>query len=182
MTNQQQPRSKWTQYIGPIIILLIAVAAAIYGLVWYSDQGDPLPTEETTAEDAGTGDGTQADQPDGEAYLETVQQEYPDATGEEQEALAAAQAEADTYIVSEYLLKELLTNPEYDYDFSEEAADFAVENVEVDWNEQAYQFASIARQEYPEATDEELENLLQHEEGGPQFTAEQTEYALSQLN
>lgn len=40
----------------------------------------------------------------------------------------------------------------------------------------------LAREEYPDATDQEIENLLQNEPGGPQFTAEQTEYAMSQLN
>jgi hypothetical protein len=54
--------------------------------------------------------------------------------------------------------------------------------VDVDWNEHAYEFATLAREEFPDATDEEIENLLRDEQGGPQFTAEQTEYAMSQLN
>ncbi|GAA4481023.1 hypothetical protein GCM10023190_26550 [Enteractinococcus fodinae] len=175
--DQPQQSSKWRQYIGPVIILVLAVGLAIYGLVWASNEENALPTEETTTEDAGD-----QRQPDAGSHLEQVQQDYPDASPEEQEALAAAQAEADTYIVSEHLLQELLTNPEYDYGFSQEAAEFAVENIEVDWNEQAAHFAALAREEYPDATDEEIENLLRDEPGGPQFTAEQTEYAMSQLN
>lgn len=174
-TQYDQPednRSKVTQYIGPIIILILAVGAAIFGIVWASDDENALPTEEETV--------TAEDAPG--AYLEQAQQEHPDASSEEHEALAEAQALADGYIVSEVLLQEMLTNPEYEYDFSQEAADFAVQNVQVDWNEQAHQFATIARDEYPDATDGEIENLLRDEPGGPQFTAEQTEYAMSQLN
>lgn len=175
--DQPQQPSKWRQYIGPIIILVLAVGLAIYGLVWASNDENALPTEETTTEDA-----AQPEQSDASAHLEQVQQEYPDASPEDQEALAAARALAETYIISEHLLQEELTNPEYGYEFSQEAAAFAVENIEVDWNEQAYHFASLAREEYPEATDAEIENLLRDEPGGPQFTAEQTEYAMSQLN
>lgn len=180
--DQQEPRSKRTQYIGPIIILVIAVAAAIFGVMWSSDEDNTTSEQETTTEDTTTEDAVPPNQPDGTQYLDQVQQQHPDASSEEQEALAAAQAESDLYIVSEYLLEELLTNPEYEYGFSQEAADFAVQNVEVDWNEEAYQFASLAREEYPDSTDEEIENLLQHQDGGPQFSAEQTEYALSKLN
>lgn len=175
--DQSQEPAKWRQYIGPIIILVLAVGLAIYGLVWASNDENALPTEETTTEDA-----SDQQQPDASSHLEQVRQQYPEASPQEQEALAAAQAESEMYIVSEYLLEELLTNPEYEYGFSQEAADFAIENVDVDWNEQAAHFATLAREEYPDATDEEIENLLRDEEGGPQFTAEQTEYAMSQLN
>ena len=177
----EKPRSKWTQYIGPIIILVFAVAAAIFGIIWASNDENALPTEEETVTADEAPEMEQA-QPDASAQLEQVQQDHPDAEPEEQEALAAAQAEADTYIVSEFLLQELLTAPEYEYGFSEEAAEFAVDNVQVDWNKEAYQFAMLARDEFPDATDEEIENLLQNEPGGPQYTAEQTEYAMSQLD
>lgn len=176
--EQHKPPSKLPQFIGPILILVLAIGAAIFGVLWSADNPNPASTEDTaTAEDSQS----QA-APDATAYLEQARQDFPDAQPEEQEALASAQAEADTYIVSESLLLELLTNPEYDYGFSEPAADFAIENVEVDWNEQAYQFATLALQEYPDAETADLEQLLQHEPGGPQFTAEQTEYALSQIN
>ena len=175
----EAPRSKWAQYVAPIIILVLAVGAAIFGIIWASNDDNALPDQQetTTAEDA-----PETGQPDASAQLEQVQQEHPDASPEEQEALAAAQAEANTYIVSEYLLTELLTDPEFEYGFSEEAAAFAVENVQVDWNEEAAMFAQLARDEYPDATEEEIENLLQNEPGGPQYTAEQTEYAMSQLD
>jgi hypothetical protein len=162
---------------------VIAVAAAIFGVMWSSDEENATSEQEATTEDTTSSEDTvPPNQPDRTQYLDQVQQQHPDASSEEQEALAAAQAESDMYIVSEYLLEELLTNPQYEYGFSQEATDFAVQNVEVDWNEEAYQFASLAREEYPDSTDEEIENLLQHQDGGPQFTAEQTEYALSKLN
>jgi len=174
-------RSKRTQYIGPIIILVLAVGAAIFGIIWASNDDTALPDqhETTTADEAPN---VEPVQPDASDQLEDVQREHPDASTEEQVALAVAQGEADTYIVSEFLLEELLTDPEFDYGFSPEAAAFAVENVQVDWNEEAAMFAQLARDEFPDASDEEIENLLQNEPGGPQYTAEQTEYAMSQLD
>lgn len=176
--DQHKPPAKWPQFIGPIIILLLAIGAAIFGILWSSDETNTAPTQDTpSAEDPGN-----STQPDATAYLEQARQEFPDAQPEEHEALAAAQAEADSYIVSEHLLGVLLTDPEYEYGFSQTSAEFAVEHVEVDWNEHARQFATLAREEFPDATDQDLEQLLQHEPGGPQYSAEQTEYALSHTN
>src|SRR5690625_8025659 len=125
--------------------------------MWSSDEDNATSEQETTTEDTTTEDAVPPNQPDRTQYLNQVQQQHPDASFEEQEALAAAQAESDMYIVSEYLLEELLTNPQYEYGFSQEATDFAVQNVEVDWNEVAYQFASLAREEYPDSTAERSE-------------------------
>ena len=176
--EQHKPPAKWPQFLGPILILVVAIGAAIFGVLWSSNNPNTAPSEDTATAEGSEGQAA----PDATAYLEQAREDFPDAQPEEQEALASAQAEADAYIVSESLLVELLTNPEYGYEFSETAAAFAVENVEADWNEQAYQFATLALQEYPEAETADLEQLLQHEPGGPQFTAEQTEYALSQIN
>ena len=176
--EQHKPPTKWPQFLGPILILVVAIGAAIFGVLWSSNNPNTAPSEDTATAEGSEGQAA----PDATAYLEQAREDFPDAQPEEQEALASAQAEADAYIVSESLLVELLTNPEYGYEFSETAAAFAVENVEVDWNEQAHQFAALALQEFPDATTEDLQQLLQNESGGPQFTAEQTEYALSQIN
>ena len=68
--DQPQQPSKWRQYLGPIIILVLAVGLAVYGLVWASNDENALPTEETTTEDA-----SNARQPDASSQLEQVQQE-----------------------------------------------------------------------------------------------------------
>ena len=59
-------RSKRTQYIGPIIILVLAVGAAIFGIIWASNDDNALPDQQetTTAEDA-----PETGQPDASAQL-----------------------------------------------------------------------------------------------------------------
>jgi len=77
--DQQEPRSTRTQYIGDIIILVIAVAAAIFGVMWSSDADNTTSEQETTTEDTTTEAAFPPNQPDGTQYLDQVQQPHPDA-------------------------------------------------------------------------------------------------------
>lgn len=173
--SPKQP-SKFPQYIAPIIILLLAIGAAIYGVLWaQSDENDTV----------GTGDTVQSEQPEqaeASTHLGDVEREFPDADPAQQEALAFARGEMETYIHSESSLEILLTDPEYGNDFAQAATDFALEHIDVDWNNEASQFARVFMEQYPDIQPEELEELMQHDPQGPQFSAEQTEYAISQLN
>lgn len=179
MTQQNgtpKQRSKFPQYIAPIIILLLAIGAAVYGVLWAnSDDDASAPTEETAQND-------QTEQTQASTHLDDVQREFPDEDAAHQEALAVARGEMETYIHSEASLEMLLVDPEYGHDFDQAAADFAVEHVDVDWNEEASQFAMVFMEQYPETQPDELEELMQDDPQGPQYSAEQTEYALSQLN
>lgn len=40
-TNDPKPKSKIPQYIGPIIILLLAIAGAVYGVLWSLSYNQP---------------------------------------------------------------------------------------------------------------------------------------------
>lgn len=179
MTQQNgdpKQRSKFPQYIAPIVILLLSIGAAIYGVLWSQSNETPGASGEETA---------QAEQPaqvDGSAHIDDVEQEFPDAEPAQQEALAAARSEMENYIHSEASLAMLLTDPEYGNEFDQAAAEFAVEHVDADWNAHAHQFAIAFMQQYPDVQLDELEEFMHSDPQGPQYSAEQTEYALSQLN
>jgi len=174
--SQQQP-SKFRQFILPIIILILAVGAAIYGVLWSTDETNTAPTEDsTTAEQA-----ENPEQPEKSQDLAEVENEFPDAEAAQQQALAAARTELEIYVLSEHQLELVLSDPEFGYELEQAAIDFALENIEVVWNDQAHQYAVATLQEFPEVELTELEEVMQHDPQGPQFTAEQTEYALSQL-
>lgn len=170
----KQP-SKFPQYIAPIIILLLAIGAAIYGVLWSQSEDTDASNEETTQTE-------QPDQTDSSAHQDAVEQDFPDAETSHQEALATARGVMETYIHSEQSLELALTDPEHGNAYDQDAADFAMEHIDVDWNEEARQFAVLFTQEYPDTGLEELEELMQHDPQGPQYSAEQTDYALSQLN
>lgn len=171
-----KPPSKFPQYIAPIIILLLAIGAAIYGVLWCEsdDSNSAAAGESTQAE--------QAEQTDGSEQLKQVESEFPDAERAHQEALATARSQLETYIHSEASLEMQLTAPEYGNEFPQTAANFALDNIEVDWNSEAEQFVMVYLEQYPNTQLNELEELMQHDPQGPQYSPEQTAYALSQLN
>lgn len=175
--SQQQP-SKFRQFILPIIILVLAIGAAIYGVMWSSNETNTAPTEDSaTAEDTET-----PEQSDAAQHLADVEDEFPDAEAPQQQALAAARTEMEIYVLSEHQLALVLSDPEFGYELDQNAIDFALDNVEVDWNDQAHQYAVATLQEFPEVELTELEEVMQHDPEGPRFSAEQTEYALAQLD
>src|SRR5699024_6073692 len=88
-------RSKFPQYIAPIIILLLAIGAAVYGVLWAnSDDDASAPTEETAQND-------QTERTQASTHLDDVQREFPDEDAAHQEALAVARGEMETYMHSE---------------------------------------------------------------------------------
>ena len=175
---QQKPPSKFPQYIAPIIILILAAGAAIYGVFWSMDDSNS-----TASDDPATSE--QAEQPgqsDASAHLADVEQEFPDADASQQEALAAARSEMELYVLSEHQLELVLSDPQFGYELPQDAIDFAVENVDVDWNEQAHEYAAATLNEFPDVEVADLQEIMVNDPEGPQFTDEQTEYALSQLD
>ncbi|GAA2025155.1 hypothetical protein GCM10009720_01120 [Yaniella flava] len=175
---QQKPPSKFPQYIAPIIILILAAGAAIYGVLWSMDESN-----NTASNDAATTDQSeQPAQPDNSAHPADVEQEFPEADASQHEALAAARSELELYVLSEHQLQLVLADPQFGYELEQDAIDFAVENVAVDWNEQAHQYAAATLNEFPDVEVTDLQEIMVNDPEGPQFTEEQTEYALSQLD
>ena len=148
---------------------LVALACAACGPV--DDASEPAedtaaePAEDTAAE------AQEVEQADAAPEAEDVPREH-----------AAALKQAERYIefsaFSEAGLFEQLTS-EYGSGFPPEAAQYAIDNLEVDWNEQALKQARSYLETFP-MSDHELREQLISEFGG-QFTPEQADYALANL-
>ena len=117
---------------------------------------------------------------------EAVEEEVPEAAIPEEEAvpfeyeqaLKSAQNYVDTLHFSRQGLKQQLTS-EYGSGFSEEAAEYALEHVDVDYKEEAVE----ATQSYLDAMSFSRQELKQQltSEYGSGFTEEEAEYALDQV-
>ena len=101
-----------------------------------------------------------------------------DVPREYKNALRAAQNYVDIMPFSERGLFEQLTS-EYGDQYSEEAARYAIEKVEVDYNEEALEAAKNYQKVMP-MSDKELFDQLTSEHG-EQFTEEQAQYAIDNL-
>ena len=118
---------------------------------------------------------------------EAVEEEVPEAAIPEEDevvpfeyeqALKSAQNYVDTLHFSRQGLKQQLTS-EYGSGFSEEAAEYALEHVDVDYKEEAVE----AAQSYLDAMSFSRQELKQQltSEYGSGFTEEEAEYALDQV-
>ena len=117
---------------------------------------------------------------------EAVEEEVPEAAIHEEEAvpfeyeqaLKSAQNYVDSLHFSRQGLKQQLTS-EYGSGFSEEAAEYALEHVDVDYKEEAVE----AAQSYLDAMSFSRQELKQQltSEYGSGFTEEEAEYALDQV-
>ena len=98
---------------------------------------------------------------------------------EYEQALKSAQNYVDTLHFSRQGLKQQLTS-EYGSGFSEEAAEYALEHVDVDYKEEAVE----AAQSYLDAMSFSRQELKQQltSEYGTGFTEEEAEYALDQVD
>lgn len=114
----------------------------------------------------------------GKAEDEGETEEEEDVPREYRNALRAAQNYIDLMPFSEKGLYEQLTS-EYGDKYPEEAAQYAIDNLEVDYNEQALK-AAISYQELMPMSDQELFDQLTSEYGD-QYTEEQAQYAIDNL-
>ncbi|UOE93107.1 Ltp family lipoprotein [Alkalihalobacillus sp. LMS39] len=113
-----------------------------------------------------------------EEPADPAEQEADDVPREYQNALRAAENYISFMPFSEKGLFEQLTS-EYGDKYPEEAAQYAIENIEVDYNEQALKSAISYLEMMPMSDQELLEQLTS--EYGEQFTNEQAQYAIDNL-
>ena len=164
------------------VLLVIGCAALISETDNNAENTDkPATQEEQIKEEP-------AEEPKEEAQEPVVQEEEaPEAAIPEEDevvpfeyeqALKSAQNYVDTLHFSRQGLKQQLTS-EYGSGFSEEAAEYALEHVDVDYKEEAVE----AAQSYLDAMSFSREGLKQQltSEYGSGFTEEEAEYALDQV-
>ena len=164
------------------IILVVGCAALISETDNNAENTDkPATQEEQIKEEP-------AEEPKEEAQEPVVQEEEaPEAAIPEEDevvpfeyeqALKSAQNYVDALHFSRQGLKQQLTS-EYGSGFSEEAAEYALEHVDVDYKEEAVE----AAQSYLDAMSFSRQELKQQltSEYGSGFTEEEAEYALDQV-
>lgn len=179
--ERERPRSTAAQWVT--VGLLAAIGFGFLGwlLLSSNDNESAAPqaaqsthasetvatSEHDTAEDGVVGlPGTEDSTPEAEAAS--------DVPAESQDALQAAQEYLAAQPISQSNLYNQLRDEE---DFSAEAASYAVETVEADWNALALQ---VAQQLQADGTPED-ELLKALTEGPEHFTRAQAEHALGQL-
>lgn len=118
--------------------------------------------------------------PEEEAPEKAPEEEAPadDVPAEHAAALASAQGYLDFTNFSEAGLFEQLTS-EYGEQFPDEAAQYAIDNLEVDWNEQALGSA-LSYRELAMSNAAIAEQLVS--EFGEQYTQEQADYAMEHID
>lgn len=113
------------------------------------------------------------------AETKPPEKQEPDVPAEYKSALAKADSYANTQHMSKKGLYDQLTS-EYGEQFSKEAAQYAVDNVETDWNANALAKAK-SYQETQNMSPAAIRDQLVSEYG-EQFTAAQADYAIKHLN
>ncbi|MBP3951139.1 Ltp family lipoprotein [Bacillus suaedae] len=170
----------------PIMVLLIAVMTACGAVEEEQVPAETQATEETEIEneaDAIADEETEVEETEEVAEEEVVEvepaeQEPAEVPREFQNALRSAQNYVDIMPFSEKGLFEQLTS-EYGDQYPDDAAQYAIENVEVDYNEEALEAAKTYQEISPMSDQQLLDQLAS--EYGDQYTKEQAQYALENL-
>lgn len=134
-----------------------------------SDVDEPVasaPAEDAPAED---------EAPAEEAPVEAE----PEVPADHTSALSQAETYSNTMHMSKAGVFDQLTS-EYGGQFSEEAAQYAVDNVDADWKQNALESAKTYQDDMAMSPDA-IHDQLTSEYGG-QFTADEADYAIDNLN
>lgn len=100
---------------------------------------------------------------------------------EYKKALETAQKHVDySQSYSKHSLYNMLTNKEYGDKFSAKAAKYAVENVKVNWKENAY-YNAKSYKKYGDETNAEIEKYMRDVDSN-KFSKEEIDYAMEKLN
>lgn len=161
------------------VLLVVGCTALILETDNSTDSPDnPTTQEEKIKEEPVKEDKEEPAEEPKEETQEPVAQEEEAVPFEYEQALKSAQNYVDALHFSRQGLKQQLTS-EYGSGFSEEAAEYALEHVDVDYKEEAVE----AAQSYLDAMSFSRQELKQQltSEYGSGFTEEEAEYALDQV-
>ncbi|HEX7349649.1 Ltp family lipoprotein [Brachybacterium sp.] len=181
-----------------LIVIIIVIIVVVAGVAGAGGGGEPVnapsPSSEEVTERTEEGPATEEtateeEATEEEATEEKATEEEAEATEEAREeasdvpeqgevALTQAQDYVDIMPFSKKGLFEQLTS-EYGGQFPDDAAQYAVDNVDADWNEEALEAAKSYRDTLS-MSDDAIRDQLVSEYGG-QFTQEEADYALENL-
>ncbi len=164
---------RWWFWVIVVIVFLCAIG-----------NGGDKDTPREVVGDAGSNkiednvepeDSTQEEKEETEEPSEEAENDIPK---EYQSALKKAHVYANEMHMSKAGLYDQLVS-EYGENFSEEAAQYAVDNVETDWKENALQKAIIYQDDMAMSPNAIYDQLIS--EHGEQFTEEEAKYAIDNL-
>lgn len=163
--------------------ILIVLLVAIFGNMGSSDDStseadNNTKVEEKTAEEPKKTEVTKDESSEAKAEKEETKKE-DDVPTEYKSALKKANSYAENMYMSKAAVYDQLTS-EYGEKFSQEAADYAMDNVQADWKANALKKAKSYQEEMdmsPESVRDQLAS-----EHGEQFTQEEADYAVENLD
>ena len=161
---------------GKTARIVLTIVLAIYSIIWLTTLFTPKPTQTTQPEPT-----TQSQaQPSANvsATVAPTPEPTPDVPTEYKSALKKAKSYSDTMYMSKQGSYDQLT-AEYGEKFSAEAAQYAVDNLDADYNYNALQKAKSYQETMamsPEAIRDQLTS-----EYGEKFTQEEADYAIANL-
>ena len=153
-----------------IVVVFLIIVLAIGG----EDEGDSTTTDGGTVE---TVQETTQNQDSQEAVVST-EETKEDVPTEYKSALRKAKTYSDMMHMSKAGIYDQLTS-EYGGQFTEEAAQYAIDNVEADWKENALKSAQTYQETMAMSPNAIYDQLIS--EYGGQFTAEEAQYAIDNL-
>lgn len=156
---------KWWFWVLAVIVVFIVIGALGGG-------GDKTNTEATPSQQVGTAD------KDAAVAATTAPETKPNVSVEYLNALAQAQTYSDQMHMSKKGLYDQLTS-EYGGQFEADAAQYAIDNVDADWNANALAQAKTYQATMSMSKNAVYDQLIS--EYGGQFTAEEAQYAIDNL-
>ncbi|WP_307682233.1 Ltp family lipoprotein [Trueperella bonasi] len=137
-----QPRQPWYKRWWAIMLFVLAAGAAIFGIVMLASGSDDPEDMATSAEIVETLQPTRGgDDPIDDSSARG--DEPTEITDEYEETMKDAESYLELFAFSKSELYDQLTS-EYGEGLSHEAAQYAVDNVDVDWNEQALKWSRFS--------------------------------------
>lgn len=188
-TTPKTKKSIWKRWW--MIVIYVIVGIAIISNLSGGD-GDETAAEEPTSE-ASASENAPEESQDSEPEEATAEpeptpeevEEEPEEADEEEDvpseydsALRSAETYSDTMHMSKAGIFDQLTS-EYGGQFTDEAAQYAIDNVDADWNDNALESAKTY-QETMAMSPAAIHDQLTSQHGG-QFTQEEADYAIDNL-
>ena len=152
---------------------IVFAVFVVIGVISSLSGGDEQEKKNDTTE-AQEAEGTE----DTGTQSETVQESEPDVPVEYQNALTKAEQYSENLYMSKQGIYDQLTS-EYGEQFSEEAAQYAVDNLQADYKKNALEKAKQYQEQMAMSSDAIRDQLIS--ENGEKFTEEEADYAISNL-
>lgn len=163
-------KNKKPFYKKPLLWVIVAVIVIFMAIPSGGSDNDTADEQDSNATASQT-DTTKTDDQEAVEPEETVSKEYKN-------ALKKAESYAKTLHMSKAAIYDQLTS-EYGEQFPADAAQYAIDNLEFDWNANALEKAKSYQETMSMSKSAIYDQLIS--EYGEQFTAEEAQYAIDHL-